>query len=148
MDRKKLIIITGPTAVGKTALSIKLANNYHCPIISFDSRQFYEEMNIGTAKPNLEELSQAEHHFIGNLSIEERYTAGIFEKEALELLSEIFAKNDYCVAVGGSGLYIDALAFGIDDIPSDENIREALKLRWQSEGLDVLQQIILLVNLH
>jgi tRNA dimethylallyltransferase len=143
---KKLIIVAGPTAVGKTALSIKLAQHYQCPIISFDSRQFYREMNIGTAKPTANELAQAEHHFIGNLSIHDRYTAGIFEREALVKLEEIFQTNDYCIAVGGSGLYIDALAFGIDDIPSDADVRLKLQERWKNEGLEVLQQEVLAVD--
>lgn len=146
MTTKKLIIVAGPTAVGKTAMSIELAQHYNCPIISFDSRQFYREMNIGTAKPTPEELSQAEHHFIGNLSIHDHYTAGIFEREALEKLDTIFKTNDYCIAVGGSGLYIDALAFGIDDIPSDIQVRAKLQGRWENEGLEVLQNEVLAVD--
>lgn len=140
MTPKKLIIITGPTAVGKTALSIELAQHYSCPILSFDSRQFYKEMHIGTAKPTPDELAQAQHYFIGSLSIEERYTAGIYEREALELLENVFKDRDYCIAVGGSGLYIDALAFGIDDIPADENVRLMLHERMKTEGLEVLTE--------
>lgn len=140
MPSKKLIIITGPTAVGKTALSIELAQHYGCPIISFDSRQFYKEMHIGTAKPTPDELAQAQHYFIGSLSIEERYTAGIYEREALEVLETVFKTHDYCIAVGGSGLYIDALAFGIDDIPADENVRLMLHDRLKKEGLEVLTE--------
>ncbi len=146
MAAKKLIIVAGPTAVGKTALSIELAQHYNCPIISFDSRQFYREMSIGTAKPTPEELSQAEHHFIGNLSIHDHYTAGIYEREALEKLQTIFKSHDYCIAVGGSGLYIDALAFGIDDIPADPTVREKLIERWKTEGLEVLQKEVLAVD--
>lgn len=146
MTAKKLIIVAGPTAVGKTAMSIELAQHYKCPIISFDSRQFYREMSIGTAKPTDEELSQAKHYFIGNLSIHDHYTAGIYERESLEKLSEIFKTNDYCIAVGGSGLYIDALAFGIDDIPSDITVREKLITRWKMEGLEVLQNEVLAVD--
>lgn len=140
MSNKKLIIIAGPTAVGKTALSIQLANQFRCPILSFDSRQFYAEMSIGTAKPSREELDAAEHHFIGNLSIHDRYTAGMFEREALSLLSRIYQKNDFCIAVGGSGLYIDALTFGIDDIPADEKVRLHFHERWSKEGLEQLSQ--------
>ncbi|MDG1915967.1 MAG: tRNA (adenosine(37)-N6)-dimethylallyltransferase MiaA [Crocinitomix sp.] len=143
---KKLIIVAGPTAAGKTALSIELAQHYQCPIISFDSRQFYREMNIGTAKPTADELAQAEHHFIGNISIHDRYTAGIFEREALVKLEEIFQTNDFCIAVGGSGLYINALAFGIDNIPSDPEVRLKLQERWKNEGLEVLQQEVLAVD--
>ncbi|NOQ72684.1 MAG: tRNA (adenosine(37)-N6)-dimethylallyltransferase MiaA [Crocinitomix sp.] len=146
MTVKKLIIVAGPTAVGKTAMSIELAQHYNCPIISFDSRQFYREMSIGTAKPTPEELSQAEHHFIGNLSIHDHYTAGIYEREALEKLDSIFRTNDYCIAVGGSGLYIDALAFGIDDIPSDPEVRAKFIARWETEGLEVLQKEVLAVD--
>ncbi|MFT5822492.1 MAG: tRNA dimethylallyltransferase [Crocinitomix sp.] len=146
MALKRLVIVAGPTAVGKTAMSIELAQHYKCPIISFDSRQFYREMNIGTAKPVPEELSQAEHHFIGNLSIHDRYTAGIYEREALEKLDTIFKTNDYCIAVGGSGLYIDALAFGIDDIPSDPEVRAKFIARWETEGLEVLQKEVLAVD--
>lgn len=140
IDQKYLIVIAGPTAVGKTSLSIKLAQHFNCPILSYDSRQFYNEMTIGTAKPNLTELNQAEHHFINCRSIEEVYTAGMFENDAIALLNEVYKNHDYCVAVGGSGLYIDALVYGIDDIPSDEKIREKLYNRWQNHGLEVLQQ--------
>lgn len=146
MSDKTLIIIAGPTAVGKTALSIQLAKVYQCPIISFDSRQFYKEMNIGTAKPTPLELAQAEHHFVGNLSIHDRYTAGIYEREALNKLDTIFKNDDFCIAVGGSGLYIDALAYGIDDIPSDEKVRLALQKRWKIEGLTKLSAELLEID--
>lgn len=146
MSYKKLIIIAGPTAVGKTALSIQLANHFNCPIISFDSRQFYSEMSIGTAKPSLEELNQAEHHFIGSLSIQDRYTAGMFEREALAKLSEIYESNDYCIAVGGSGLYIDALVFGIDDIPANDEVRAFFHKRWADEGLEALKEELLTID--
>lgn len=137
---KTLIVLVGPTAVGKTALSIKLAKELGCPIISTDSRQFYREMNIGTAKPSTEELAAAVHHFVNSRSIHDRYTAGMFEEDAISKLDEIYATNNYCIAVGGSGLYINALCYGIDDIPSDEGIRELLHQRWQSEGLEVLRE--------
>jgi len=146
MTKKKLIIIAGPTAVGKTALSIALANHFKCPILSFDSRQFYAEMSIGTAKPTDAEVAAAEHHFIGNLSIKDRYTAGMYERQALALLETIFEAHDYCIAVGGSGLYIDALAFGIDDIPADENVRMHFHERWANEGLEVLSNELLQID--
>jgi tRNA dimethylallyltransferase len=139
-SKKTLIVIAGPTAVGKTSLSIELANHFNCPILSFDSRQFYKELSIGTAKPTGKELSQAEHHFIKSRSIDELYTAGMYEQDANERLEELFKKTDYCIAVGGSGLYINALCYGIDDIPSDDKLREKLKNRWQKEGLEVLQK--------
>ena len=138
--QKHLIIIAGPTAIGKTALSIKIAQKYNCPIISFDSRQFYNEMSIGTAKPSKVELAQAEHHFINSRSITELYTAGMFENDAISQLDLIFKEHDICVAVGGSGLYIDALCDGIDDIPADKEIREKLQKRWKEEGLESLQE--------
>ncbi len=146
MKQKTLIVIAGPTAVGKTSLSIDLAQHYHCPIISFDSRQFYREMSIGTAKPNAEELSQAEHHFINSHTIKERYTAGMYETEALAKLDELFQTHDICIAVGGSGLYINALCYGIDDIPADDKIRAELKDQWEREGLEVLQEEVLKVD--
>ena len=137
---KKLIVIAGPTAIGKTALSIKLAQHYSCPILSFDSRQFYTEMTIGTAKPSEKELTKTEHHFINSRSIHNLYTAGMFETDAIHQLNEIYKTNDICIAVGGSGLYINGLCYGIDNIPSDEKIREKLKNRWLKEGLIVLQE--------
>ena len=135
---KKLIIVAGPTAIGKTSLSIQLAQHYNCPITSFDSRQFYKEMSIGTAKPSIEELNAAEHFFINSHSIQKIYTAGKFETEALAKLDEIFVKHEYCIAVGGSGLYINALCYGIDEIPTNPEIREKLIQRWKTEGLEIL----------
>jgi len=143
---KRLIIVVGPTAIGKTALSIQLAQHYSCPILSFDSRQFYEEMSIGNARPNNEELAAAKHYFIGNRTTENRYTAGMFEKDALHQLSKIFENHDTCIAVGGSGLYINALAFGIDNIPSSESVRAELEHRWQTEGLETLQKEVLTID--
>ncbi|MBK8925891.1 MAG: tRNA (adenosine(37)-N6)-dimethylallyltransferase MiaA [Crocinitomicaceae bacterium] len=137
--KKKLIIVTGPTAVGKTALAIRLAQKFNTEIISFDSRQFYREMKIGTARPTDEELTEAKHHFIGHLSIHDHYTSGLFETDALEKLNQIFKMHDYCIAVGGSGLYINALCYGIDNIPADETVRNQLIQRWQDEGLEKLQ---------
>ena len=138
--KKRLIIVVGPTAIGKTSLSIRLAQHYNCPILSFDSRQFYKEMSIGTAKPTSEELSAAKHYFVGNRTTETRYTAGMFEKDALDQINSIFEEQDNCIAVGGSGLYINALAFGIDNIPASESIRADLEKRWKNEGLEVLQE--------
>ncbi|UKN02209.1 tRNA (adenosine(37)-N6)-dimethylallyltransferase MiaA [Paracrocinitomix mangrovi] len=137
---KTLIVIVGPTAVGKTAMSIKIAQHLNCPIISTDSRQFYKEMEIGTAKPDKSELEAVKHYFINSRSIKDYYTAGMYEADAIQTLDEIFKENDYCVAVGGSGLYINGLCYGIDDIPSDQQIRKELFDRWQKEGLEVLSQ--------
>ena len=146
LNSKKLFVIVGPTAVGKTALSIELARLLDCPIISTDSRQFYKEMTIGTAKPTAEELNAAEHHFINSRSISELYTAGMFEADAIAKLEEIFQTKDHCIAVGGSGLYINALCFGIDDIPADEAVRKQLEHRWKTEGLQVLQEELKVID--
>lgn len=139
-SNKKLIVIVGPTAVGKTSLSIELAKKLDCPILSFDSRQFYQETSIGTAKPSQEELEQAEHHFISCRSIEDEYTAGMFETDAIQRLNDIYSKHDICVAVGGSGLYANALCYGIDDIPSDKILRDELEVEWKNQGLTALQE--------
>lgn len=138
---KTLIVVVGPTAVGKTTLSIKLAQYFQTTIISADSRQFYKEMNIGTAKPSHEELSQAPHHFINSHSIADDYTAGDFEREAIHLLTELFQKNDVVIAVGGSGLFVKALTEGLDDLPkAPEEIRNALNRRFEIEGLEPLKE--------
>lgn len=135
-----LVVVAGPTAIGKTALSIRLARHFNCPILSFDSRQFYREMSIGTAKPDHEELAAAEHHFIDCYSVSEPCSSGQYEQEALQKLDQIFKKYPVCVAVGGSGLYINALCYGIDDIPSDQEIRDELAFRLAAEGLESLQK--------
>lgn len=136
-----LITIIGPTAIGKTSLSIALANHYKCEIISCDSRQFFKEMRIGTAVPNELELSQAKHHFIQNKSIFDTYTVGDFEKEAIAKLDELFTTNDFAILVGGSGLYIDAVLKGFDAFPEiDEIIREEVRQNYEKKGLHYLQQ--------
>jgi tRNA dimethylallyltransferase len=138
---KYLITIVGPTAIGKTALSIQLANHYNCDIISCDSRQFFKEMAIGTAVPNKEELASATHHFIQNKSIFDNYTVGDFEKEALIKIEELFKNNDYVILVGGSGLYVDALLKGFDEFPAiDSSIRENVNLNYENLGIEYLQQ--------
>ena len=125
---KYLITIIGPTAIGKTALSINLAQHFNCEIISCDSRQFFKEMHIGTAVPSIEEMTEVKHHFIQNKSIFENYTVGNFEKEAITKLNELYTTNDYAVMVGGSGLYLDAVLKGFDDFPQiDESIRKEVK---------------------
>ena len=108
LKNKYLITIVGPTAIGKTALSISVANHFNAEIISCDSRQFYKEMTIGTAVPSIKELNSAKHHFIQNRSIFEEYSVGEFERDALATLNQLFTKNDVVVMVGGSGLYVDA----------------------------------------
>lgn len=137
---KKLIVIVGPTAIGKTSLAIRLANQYNCEILSADSRQFFKEMAIGTAKPTPEELAAAPHHFVDFISVTERYTAGQFEKDAIQKLEELYSKNDIAILVGGSGLYVDAVCKGIDEIPSNNSIREQLNLEYEQNGLAPLQK--------
>lgn len=135
-----LITVVGPTAIGKTALSIQLANHFKAEIISCDSRQFFKEMTIGTAVPEPEELAAATHHFIQNKSIKETYSVGHFEREAIEKLNELFTQHNVVVMVGGSGLYVDAVLNGLDDFPNvDPKIREELNTRLETKGLDDLQ---------
>ena len=114
---KHLLVITGPTAIGKTALSIELATHFQCEILSADSRQFFKEMSIGTAKPTQEEMGEIPHHFINSHSITDKINAGRFEEQALEILKNLYQKYDVAIVVGGSGLYIDALCRGIDVFP-------------------------------
>lgn len=137
---KFLISIVGPTAIGKTALSIKLANFFNTEIISADSRQFYHEMKIGTAPPSIRELSSAKHHFIHHKSIEEYYTFGDFENEAITKLSALFKQHDIVIMVGGSGLYVDAVVKGLDDFPKiSPKVRKQLNHRLKNNGLADLQ---------
>lgn len=138
---KKLITIIGPTAIGKTALSIKLANHFNCEIISCDSRQFFKEMEIGTAVPSKEELASAPHHFIQNKSIFENYTVGDFEREAISKLDELFKTNDYAILVGGSGLYVNAVLKGFDTFPEiDASVRSEIISNYEKLGIAYLQQ--------
>ncbi|CAM1340521.1 tRNA (adenosine(37)-N6)-dimethylallyltransferase MiaA [Tenacibaculum aestuarii] len=136
-----LITIVGATAIGKTALSIKLAQHFNCDIVSCDSRQFYKEMTIGTAVPDVDELAAAPHHFIQNRSIFEDYSVGQFEKDALAKLDELFAKNPIQIMVGGSGLYVDAVLKGFDEFPDvDPQIRIDLTAELENKGIEHLQQ--------
>jgi tRNA dimethylallyltransferase len=144
---KYLITIVGPTAIGKTALSIELAKHYNCEIISCDSRQFFKEMSIGTAVPSPEELASANHHFIQNKSILDTYTVGDFEKEALLKIEKLHKKNDYVVLVGGSGLYVDAILKGFDEFPTiDPSIREKVNLNYEKLGIEYLQSQLELLD--
>ncbi len=137
---KTLIVLAGPTAVGKTSMAISIAQALHTEIISADSRQFYREMKIGTAAPTHEELANARHHFIGNLSIHDYYNVSIYEQEALIKISEIFENKDYVVVVGGSGMYLDALCNGIDQLPdADFELRNQIVNNYQIHGLPWLQ---------
>lgn len=136
-----LITIVGPTAIGKTALSIQLAKHFNADIVSCDSRQFFKEMTIGTAVPDAEELAAAKHHFIQNRSIFDAYNVGQFEKDALKKLDELFVENPIQIMVGGSGLYVDAVLKGLDYFPQvDANIRKKLIEKFEEQGIEVLQQ--------
>ena len=137
---KYLITVVGATAIGKTALSIKLAQHFNTEIISCDSRQFYKEMNIGTAVPSSEELTAAPHHFIQNRSIFEDYSVGHFEKDALVKIDELFMNHSVVIMVGGSGLYANAVIDGLDYFPKvNPEIRANLNLRLENEGIEALQ---------
>nr|WP_299033788.1 tRNA (adenosine(37)-N6)-dimethylallyltransferase MiaA [uncultured Tenacibaculum sp.] len=139
-QKNTLITIVGATAIGKTALSIKLAQHFNCDIISCDSRQFYKEMTIGTAVPEPEELAAAPHHFIQNRSVFENYSVGQFEKDALKTLNELFTKNPIQIMVGGSGLYVDAVLKGFDEFPDvDPQIRIDLTTELEKKGIEHLQ---------
>jgi len=138
---KTLIIIAGPTAIGKTALAIKLAEYYKTEIISADSRQFYREMEIGTAKPSPEELKAIKHHFINSHSITDTFTVGDYERAVLELTKNLFSKHDILILAGGSGLFINAVINGFDDLPpSTVETRQALNDIFKIQGISYLQE--------
>ncbi|MGF1638003.1 MAG: tRNA (adenosine(37)-N6)-dimethylallyltransferase MiaA [Cyclobacteriaceae bacterium] len=138
-QNKTLIVISGPTAVGKTTFSVELAKRLKCQVISADSRQFFKEMKIGTARPSEEELQGVPHHFLGFLSVQDYYSAGMFELDVLRLLERLFKVNDYVIMVGGSGLYIQAVCQGMNEIPDvDLSFREQLYQELAISGLDPL----------
>lgn len=138
---KTLIVVIGPTAIGKTALAIELAQFYETEIISADSRQFFKEMRIGTAKPSTEELAAAPHHFIDSHSIKTLFSTGDFEVAALQLMEELFKKHDVLIMVGGSGLYIDAVCKGLDELPQiDLNIRAKLNQQFATGGIESIRK--------
>ncbi len=144
MVRKTLLVIAGPTGIGKTALAIKLAEHYNSEIISADSRQFFKEMRIGTAVPSDEELRAVPHHFIQHISIQDPYSVGDFERDALKKLEELFKLHDIVIMAGGSGLYIDAVLHGFDSFPEiDPSIRTQLKQELRDKGLAKLQKELL-----
>lgn len=141
MSAKELVLVFGPTAVGKTDFAITLAQEYGSPVISCDSRQIYRELRIGTAPPDDAQLAQVRHYFIFSHSVTEYYTAGRYELEAMALLEELFRTHDRLVVCGGSGLYLDALCRGLDDFPeADQALRSALGERLRTEGLPSLQR--------
>ena len=140
---KHLISIVGTTGIGKTRLAIDLANHLDTEIISCDSRQFYKEMKIGTAMPTDEELAEAKHHFVGNLSVNDYYSIGLFEEEALQKLDEIFARKNVAIMVGGSGMYEKAVVEGMNDLPvADEDNQKKLISIFENEGVEVLQKML------
>lgn len=136
-----LVVIGGPTAIGKTRISLEISAHFNTEIISADSRQFYKEMNIGTAKPSPDELSRVPHHFVGFLNIWEEYSAGDFERDVLMLLQDLFQKHEVVIMTGGSGLYLDAVCYGFDRMPEvNTEIRQSLNIVYQEQGLKYLQQ--------
>lgn len=138
---KTVIAISGPTAIGKTSLAIKIASYFSTEIISVDSRQFYKEMSIGTAVPEPEELAAVQHHFIQHKSIHDTYNVGDFEKEAIKKIEKLFKKHNILILVGGSGLYMDAIIKGLDSFPKiNPEIREKLNELLEKEGITPLQE--------
>ena len=137
--KKSLVVLLGPTAVGKTELSLQLAERLGCPIISADSRQLYRDMVVATAAPTREQLARVPHHFIGTLSLTDYYSAAQYEADALALIKQLFTRHDTLLLTGGSMMYIDAVCNGIDEIPTiSEEVRRAVVTRYEEEGLDVL----------
>ena len=138
---KKLIVILGPTGVGKTSLCLHIAKEYNVPVINADSRQMFKELPIGTAAPTIKEQEQAKHYFVGNLTVDKYYNASMFENDVLSLLDIVFKQQDMALMSGGSRMYIDAVCNGIDDIPTvDTQIRQRLKERYEQEGLESIIQ--------
>jgi tRNA dimethylallyltransferase len=136
---KKLIVVLGPTAVGKTAYSVRLACELNTEIVSADSRQIFKELNIGAARPSREELNRVPHHFIATASIHDPYSAGRYEREALSTLQELFSVHETVVCCGGSMMYVDALLNGFDDLPSDEKVRAEWTRKFDTDGIEALQ---------
>ncbi len=147
LDHKFLIIIAGPTAVGKTAVAIELAKQFDTEIISADSRQLFKELNIGVARPGKEELAAVQHHFIANKSIAENVSAGEYERAVISLLDTLFKTKDIVILCGGTGFYINAVLYGFDEIPEvDEKIRAELNRQFQEAGIGPLQEKLLMLD--
>ncbi|MGC1389837.1 MAG: tRNA (adenosine(37)-N6)-dimethylallyltransferase MiaA, partial [Bacteroidales bacterium] len=142
-----LIVLLGPTGVGKSDISIDLARYFSCEIISADSRQFFREMSIGTAVPEKLQLETIKHHFVGFLSIKDYYSSSLFERDVLNLLPKLFSKNNLALITGGSGMYIDAVCNGIDDIPDvDHSVREKYISKYREEGIEGLRMTLKLLD--
>jgi tRNA dimethylallyltransferase len=147
MNDKYLIVILGPTAAGKTRTAIEVARNFNTEIISCDSRQIYKELKIGTAVPSESELAEVKHHFIQNKSIYEYYNASMFEFEVMDLLDNLYGKYKYVLMVGGSGLYINAVCYGIDDLPAvDPELRKELLEKYETEGIESIRKQLKLLD--
>ena len=141
MENKHLIVLAGPTASGKTATAIKLAKALDAEIISADSRQFYKELSIGTAAPTAEELSQVKHHFVHNLSIEDKYDVADYERDVLDFLKQYFNTKNVAIMTGGSGLFIDAVCNGLDEMPDiSEEVRNRVSKMLETDGIEALQK--------
>ena len=141
MENKHLIVLAGPTASGKTATAIKLAKALDAEIISADSRQFYKELSIGTAAPTAEELAQVKHHFVHNLSIEDKYDVADYERDVLSFLKQYFKTKDIAIMTGGSGLFIDAVCNGLDEMPDiSEEVRNRVSKMLEADGIEGLQR--------
>ena len=144
---KTLIVLLGPTAVGKTDISIDIAQHLNCDIISADSRQFFREMKIGTARPSDDQLARVKHHFIAFLSVRDYYSSNRYEKDVLDLLSELFQNNNIALMSGGSAMYIDSVCQGIDDIPdADPAVREQLNRKYEEEGIRGLRIMLKILD--
>ena len=140
VSKKKLILLAGPTGIGKTETAIEVAENFHSEIISADSRQIYKELKIGSAAPNKIQLNRVKHHFVGILDIHEYYNASIYEEAVLGFLENYFKRNDVVILTGGSGLYIDAVLKGIDDLPTiDPSLRKELADKYKNEGIESIR---------
>jgi len=141
MNTKTLIVVLGPTAIGKTSLSVQLAKHYNTEIISADSRQFYKELLIGAAPPSQKELSEVKHHFVQHLSVSQDYNIGKFEEDTIKKIEELLLKNNKVIMVGGSGLYIDAICKGFDKMPEiPSEIREKVISLYKEKGIEFLQE--------
>lgn len=149
-SKKQLIVICGPTAVGKTAVAIAIAKRLSTSIVSADSRQVYREIPIGTAQPTAQELAAVPHHFIGTRSIHEDYSAGMYARDALAVLEDLFTRHDTVILCGGTGLYIKAVCEGLDEVPpAHPTLRDRLTAQWRTEGLaPLLQQLQMLDPVH